>query len=244
VADDEHEPATRAEDPPETTETGDFEAFVDAEPGALSDAELVDRLLVAQRMRARLDATVVALTDCFDARIVWAADGARNAPGWVTARVGVSYSQAKTDLALARDLRGHDPIRVAHAAGRLTRDQVRALLGAREPGLEEAFDLCEEILVAEVAGATLGAGRRFLARWAQQVRERFGIGEPDGPEPNGGGGRSRARLSPVGDRWAGELNLCAEDGEKIATALAHQIDALWHDGVFTADDGLATRPTT
>ncbi|HXH56757.1 HNH endonuclease signature motif containing protein [Iamia sp.] len=224
--------------PSATTEPGDLAAFVETDLDSCTDAELIDRLLDAQRMRARLDACVVALTDRFDARTVWAADGAHNAPGWVAARVGVSYGQAKTDLALARDLRSHPQITAAHRAGRLTQAQVRALLTARSGGLEDAFDLCEEVLVSEVATATLAAGRRFLARWTQEVRERFAIAEPDGPEPDGGGVRSRAWLSPVGDRWAGQLDLCAENGEKVANAIDAQINALWTTGVFRTDDGL------
>ncbi|MGI8938252.1 MAG: DUF222 domain-containing protein, partial [Iamia sp.] len=116
---------------PETSEQGDPVAFLDDDLGSCTDGELVQRLLAAQRMRARLDAAVVAVTDRFDARTVWAGDGARNAPTWVAARVGIAYAEAKTDLHLARDLRRHPRITDAHRAGRLTRDQVRALLKAR-----------------------------------------------------------------------------------------------------------------
>lgn len=203
--------------PSATTEPGDLAAFVETDLDSCTDAELIDRLLDAQRMRARLDACVVALTDRFDARTVWAADGARNAPGWVTARVGVSYGQAKADLALARDLRRHPQITAAHRAGRLTQAQVRALLTARGGGLEDAFDLCEEVLVAEVATATLAAGRRFLARWAQEIRERFAIAEPDGPEPDGGGGPVPGLALPGGrpvDRAARPLRRGRREGRQ------------------------------
>ncbi len=223
--------------PSETTEPGDLYRFVEVDLPRCTDGELVDRLLQAQRMRARLDAAVVAITGVFDARLVWAGDGARSTPAWVTARVGASYGAARGDLQLARDLRDHPHLTRAARQGRLTRDQTRALLGVRTAGLEEVFDACEEILIDEIATATLAAGRRFLARWAQEVRERFGIGEPDGPEPDGGD-RSRAHLSPVGDRWAGELDLTAEDGEKVANAIDNQIDALWNQGVFTTSDDL------
>ncbi len=94
------------------------------------------------------------------------------------------------------------------------------------------------MLVDEVASSTLAAGRRFLARWARDVRERLAIAEPDGTAPDGGHGPSRAHLSPVGDRWAGDLDLTAVDGELIATAIATHIDDLWRTGVFTRDDGL------
>ncbi len=223
---------------PETSEGVDPVAFLDADLGSCTDGELVERLLAAQRMRARLDAAVVAVTGQFDARTVWAGDGARNTPGWVSARVGIAYGEAKTDLHLARDLRRHPRVTDAHRAGRLTRDQVRALLKARQPGLEEVFDAFEQNLVDEVARCTLAAGRRYLARWVQGVRDLLGIPAPDGTEPEGGHGRSRARLSPVGDRWAGDLDLTGIDGEIVANAIDDQISALWNDGVFTRNDGL------
>ena len=123
-------------------------------------------------------------------------------------------------------------------AGRLTRDQVRLLLKVRSRDLEEAFDACEAILVGEVATCTLNAGRRFLARWVTEVRDRFGIPEPDGPDPSARGGRSRASVSPVGERWKGDLDLTGEDGEKVANAIDAQIDAFWQQGVFKDGDGL------
>ncbi len=223
---------------PETTEPVDFEAFVAADVGSLTDGELVESLLVAQRMRARLDAAAIALVDRFDARTVWAADGDRSAAGWISARAGIAFGQAKSEARIARDLRRHDHITAAARAGRLTTAQVKALLGARRPGLEEAFDLCEELLVDGMTSFTLAAGHRFLARWAQSTRERLGINEPDGTEPEGGEGRSTVRLSPVGDRWAGDMDLSAEDGETVANAVAAQLDAMWRANVFTTDDGL------
>ena len=45
-------------------------------------------------------------------------------------------------------------------------------------------------------------------------------------------------MSPVGERWKGDLDLTAEDGEKVANAIDAQIDAFWHQGVFKAGDGL------
>ena len=151
--------------PSETSEAGDFEAFVAVDASRLTDGELVERMLLVNRMRARLDAAAVAVTDRFDAGLIGAADGARTTAAWVTQRVGVSYGAARGDVDLARALRDRHHIRTAHAAGRLTRDQVKALLRVRSTGLEEAFDACEAILVDEVATCTLNAGRRFLARW-------------------------------------------------------------------------------
>lgn len=224
--------------PVPTTEGDDFEAFVSVDAATLTDAELTERFLAAQTMRARLDAATVSLLDCFDARTVWAADGARNAAGWVTARAGISHGQARAETVMARELRGHPHIAAAARTGLLTHAQVRALLKARRPGLEEVFDICEAVLVDEVAAATLAAGHRYLARWVQTTRERLGLNDPDGPEPNGGEGHSRAHLSPVGDRWAGDLDLSAEDGEILATAIDTEIDAMWRAKVFTADDEL------
>ncbi len=220
---------------------GSIDALLAVSLDDLTDDDLGEHLRALHHATAALDAARVHATDWFDARAVWSHDGARNAPGWVTARTGASYGTAKADQHLARDLRSMPVVADAFATGGLSRDQARALAKARVPELADAFAACEQILVAEMARLTVAAGVRFLRRWAAEVRERFGIGTPDGPEPGGSAGRSKVHLSGVLDgRWRLDGDLTGEDGEIIRNVLDAQIDAMWRDGVFTADDGLTT----
>lgn len=190
-------------------------------------------------MRARLDAVTVAITDRFDGRSVWAGDGARNTAGWVTARAATSYGRARGDVDLARELRTMPHVTAAFGIGRLTREQVQILVKSRQPGLEDAFRVCEQLLVDEIAESTLRGGSRYLRRWALTARERLGLNDPDGPEPTDGTGPSRVHLSQTFEgRWVGTLDLEGEDGEIIFNALDHQVEAMWRDGTFTSDDGL------
>ena len=123
-------------------------------------------------MRARLDAVTVAITDRFDGRSVWAGDGARNTAGWVTARAATSYGRARGDVDLARELRTMPHVTAAFGIGRLTREQVQILVKSRQPGLEDAFRVCEQLLVDEIASRPCGAAPAICAA---------------GPSPRGSG---------------------------------------------------------
>jgi hypothetical protein len=224
---------------------GDAARLLEVEVRGLSDEAVGDHLVDLHRLRALVDAAVVEATDVFDGRAAWARDGARNGPGWIAARTTASYGAGKGDVRLARDLRSMPATAAAFAEARIGREQARLLAGARTAGLEEAFAACEEVLVGEVARSTVAAGARFLRRWAAEVRERFGLAEPDGPEPDDGSDRSQAHLSCTFEgRWRLDATLDAESGEIIRNALDAQIDALWHAGTFHTADGLVPSERT
>jgi len=218
-----------------------IDALLGVDAGGLADAGLAERLVALHEASARLDAARVETMGLFDTRGVWALDAARNGPGWVTARTGASFGLARSDQALARDLREMPLVAAAFATGRLTRDQVRALTTARVPELADAFAACEQILVEEIARSSVAAGIRFLRRWAAEVRQRFGIDHPDGPTPDTPTERSRVHLSNTLDgHWRLDGDLTGEDGEILRNLIDAQVDQMWRDGVFTADDGLTS----
>ncbi|HYI60844.1 MAG TPA: DUF222 domain-containing protein [Acidimicrobiales bacterium] len=217
----------------------DFDALVALVPGASSEEELRQALVMVDRLRARLDGVAAGLVGSFDARCVWAADGARDAAGWVAARTDASRSSASAEVRVARAVRDMPAVEVAAVTGRLGREKVRALAWARQPGLEEAFALCEEQLVTEVTGTTVAGAWCYLRRWVADVRARLGVNELDGAAPTEGTGRSKVTLATGLDgRWFGSLDLEAEDGEILATAVDHQVQAMWDRGAFTAEDGM------
>lgn len=217
----------------------DLGGLLEVEAGALDDEGVAEHLVALHRLRVFVDAAVTATAGVFDARSVWARDGARNAPGWITARTNASYGAGKADVALARELRHMPVVAEAFAAGRLGREQVRLLAKARADGLEEMFATCEEVLVDEVVGCTVAGAARLLRRWAATVRERLGLADPDRPPPNETDHGSRVHLSSGFEgRWALDGSLDPEMGEVLANAIDHQVDAMWRDGVFQVDDGL------
>lgn len=223
----------------------DVDGLLEIDAGALDDDGVAAHLVALHRLRVFVDAAVTATAGVFDARAVWARDGARNAPGWITARTNAFYGAGKADVALARELRHMPVVAEAFAAGRLGREQVRLLAKARADGLEEIFATCEEVLVDEVVGCTVAGAARLLRRWAATVRKRLGLADPDQAPPAELDHGSRIHLScGFEGRWALDGSLDPETGEVLANAIDHQVDARWRDGVFHAEDGLvpAERP--
>jgi hypothetical protein len=213
-------------------------ALLGVDVRALTDDEVGAHLVALHHLRASVEAALVEATGVFDACAAWTHDGARSGPAWVAARCPSSHGAAKADVRLARDLRSMPATAAAFAAGHLGREQVRLLAQARADGLEEAFAACEEVLVDEVAGATVAAGARFLRRWQAEVRERFGLAGSDGPAP-AAATRSSVHLScSFEGRWVLDGSLDAEQGEIVANAVDAQVDALFTAGVFHGDDGL------
>lgn len=212
----------------------DISELLGVDPAALPSGAVGAHLVDLHRARAVLDARIAETAGVVDVRKEWAIDGARSGPAFVTARVGTSYGRAKGDQVIGRAVRDMPAVAAAFAAGRLSREQVDALVKARD-GLEEVFAAMEEALVDEVAGSTLAAGARFLRRWAAEVRERLGL-DDDGSEPPDTAG---VHLSSTLDgRWALRGDLDPEQGEIIANAVDAEVDAMWRSGRFSTDDGL------
>lgn len=216
-----------------------YDALVAAAPGALTEEELRQLLVQADAVRARLDAAVASLAGSLDARAAWAVDGARGPVQWLAARTATSTRTCRADVRVGRALRDMPLVEAAAREGRLSRDKVQALAWARQPDLEDAFAWCEEQLVREVEGPTAAGAWRYVRRWVQSMRELLERNEPDGPEPTEGEGPSKVTLAPGLDgRWFGSLDLGAEDGEIVATAVEQQLQAMFDAKVFHGDDGL------
>ncbi|QYG94137.1 DUF222 domain-containing protein [Iamia sp. SCSIO 61187] len=214
----------------------DASAVLGVVAGDLDDAALAERLTELHRLRNQLDAALAETSRVFDARAGWARDGARNGPTWVTARTGTSHGRAKGDIVHGRALCEMPVVAAAHAEGRLSREQVDALVRART-GLEPMFASVEAILADEVARTTLAGGQRFLRRWVAEVRDRLGLDDGDGSAPTDPSG---VHLSPTFEgRWRLDGNLTTEQGEILAGAIEGQVDDMFRTGTFTGDDGLS-----
>lgn len=202
----------------------------------LDDDGVGEHLTELHRLRNQIDAALAEASRVFDARAVWARDGARNGPSWVTARTGTGHGRAKGDIVLGRALSEMPVVSAAYDVGRLSREQVDALVRARA-GLEPMFASVEAILTDEVARTTLAGGQRFLRRWAAEVRDRLGLDGDDGTAPSDPSG---VHLSPGFEgRWRLDGNLTTEQGEVLAGAIEARVDDMFRTGGFTADDGLS-----
>lgn len=221
---------------PDESPAPSADALLGVAVGELDDPGVSDHLQDLYGLRDRLDARIAEAAGVFDKRAVWASDGARNGPGWVTARTAAPYGRAKGDQKIGRALRDMPVTAKAFLEGRLSREQVDALIKARR-GLEEPFDLVEQILVDEVARSTFAKGCRFLRRWARETRDRLGIDDDDGTPPDDGPGK--LHLSSTFDGvWRLDGTLTAEQGEVIANAIDAQIDSMFNSGQFHHDDGM------
>ena len=81
------------------------EALTGLCPGELPDASLSELLVELDATWNRLTAGRVALLGVWDARVVWAADGAQSGAGWVAARTEQARSAAAGEIGVARGLR-------------------------------------------------------------------------------------------------------------------------------------------
>ena len=74
-----------------------MDEWLDIDPAGLTDVAF-------ERLRARLDGAELATAAAWDARGVWASDGALSGAAWLRARTGMAGSTAREKLRLARQL--------------------------------------------------------------------------------------------------------------------------------------------
>jgi hypothetical protein len=121
--------------------------ILDVDPATLSGADLNGRLLAAHQARVRLDAAECRYLADWDARQVWAADGALSGAAWLRNRHGVASRPMRERLRVARRLRLMPLTAAAFEAGALAYEKVRLLANARTDATAEVFDRDEHVLV-------------------------------------------------------------------------------------------------
>src|SRR5438874_4424966 len=104
-----------------------FETLLADPPAVLDDAELRERLIEFERLRARLDAAEAATIAEFDTRNAFVADGALSTKRWLVHHTGVASDTAGGRVARAKKLRHLTLLADALAAGDVTVDHVRAM---------------------------------------------------------------------------------------------------------------------
>ncbi|MCU1455895.1 MAG: endonuclease [Acidimicrobiales bacterium] len=188
------------------------------DPVAASEGELSDALLEVQRLKGQLHAIEAKLTAAWDARMVWAADGALSGGAWLAHRGEASRAEAQAQVRTARRLTHMPHTTAALEAGEIGAAKSRLLASARRDELVERFDECEEMLVGHARELTVDQLARLVRHWVM-------VNERDGGASAETKGRDRAQVQlsrSFDDMWALRGILDPEQGEIIA----RQLDAV------------------
>ncbi|MFD7311306.1 DUF222 domain-containing protein [Promicromonospora sp. NPDC059942] len=113
---------------------------------------VADRLTVLspvlRRTVHRLDVLRVSWLPRIEAHGLWATDGSRTFPAWLSRREGVRFGTASRDVKAGRRLAAHLPATLAGAlAGRVGPEQLRAMIDKAPTSEVRAEALAEEVLV-------------------------------------------------------------------------------------------------
>jgi hypothetical protein len=221
------------------TDPVDATALLEAEPAGLSGVELSERLIALGQLRSRVEAALVATVDVWDARAVWAVDGATSGVAWIAYWCEHSTEAAGRLVELARRLRSMRATAAGFVAGALATAKVDLLVDvAVTEGLAEPFARDEADLVAAVTGLTVDEAARTIRTWASLV------------DPAAFASDVRRRWAQRGldlvqqsdGRWTGELQVDPEGGAMVVAALDRIVDDLVGAASGIASGLIATTP--
>jgi hypothetical protein len=201
----------------------------------LTDGELTDAVLAADRMRSRLEAVSARLVARWDARQVWAGDGARSGAAWLAARSELSRSAARSHVEMARDLRDCPVLAEAFDHGTIGAAKVRRALKVRT-GHEDLFAEHEAQLVELLTPLKVDEALATLTHWRSLADDtaKDDADPDDVPESANTVHLSRT----LEGRWDLHADLDPITGTRLANALDAHVDAEFRAGRFTKDDGL------
>jgi hypothetical protein len=134
---------------------------VDGSFDACATAELAETIGQLHALEAAVHRVLLAALASFDRRYGWEEDGATSAVAWLTGMLGVSWRTASDWLEVAKALEDLPATAAAYGEGRLSADQVRALVTFATP--ESEADL------AQAAAGWSAAHTAAIARRARPV---------------------------------------------------------------------------
>src|SRR5271163_5363910 len=105
-----------------------LDALVASDAANYGDCESMERL---NRLQSRFESFVTEATSAFEAGEEWAADGAKTAASWLSARCRVSRAAAKRRVRLGRTLRHLPEVTGAWREGAIGIDHAQAIASAR-----------------------------------------------------------------------------------------------------------------
>ncbi len=137
----------------------------DIEPSGLGDAALAELVVELQAQSDRLEALRLRALGEWDARAVWALDGACNGASWLAALGNVARAPMSGLLHDARRLRAMPVTAGALNDGSLAPAKARLLARAVNDRTREAFERDEQTLVDTIAGLTVDDAAQLIRYW-------------------------------------------------------------------------------
>ncbi len=140
----------------------------------LADGSLSALLCGLEEFRNVVDAVQADVAHRWDARTVWAGDGARSGAGWLASHTTASRPAAASMIRVGRALTSMPLVAAAFEAGEVGVAQVRLLVSARADA-PDVFARHEELLVDEARRLRVDELARVLEFWRSHAN-------PDGAE--------------------------------------------------------------
>jgi hypothetical protein len=199
----------------------DVAALWEVEPESLTDAELTAYVRELDAVRSRAEAAMARAVAVWDARKVWADDGATSATSWLAHRCGLSRSSAAVLVRTARRLRSMSLTRRANEGGELcfAKAVLLASAGHRSDKTLEVFARDEQLLVDHARGLTVDQTAQMLQHWLLRA-------DPDGGPDKGDGDRLHVS-STFGGATELDAHYDTDDGEVVRAAIEAEYERLW-----------------
>lgn len=146
--------------------------LVGVDPAVLADVDLVAFVVEFRQLADAAEACWVAAVGELDRRLLWRADGARSAVGWLRRECRVSRPFAVSAVSVARALDDLPATEEAFRAGNIGLDHVRAIAAAVSPGRVEAARQADPIFARAAGWMEPSQVARVVSSWTQ-------LAEPD-----------------------------------------------------------------
>ena len=189
------------------------------DPAALDDDALGALVVELGAEADRLEALRLEVLGEWDARAVWATDGACNGASWLAAQGNVARSQASGFLHDARRLRTMVDTTTALACGALAPAKARLLSRAVNERTRDAFARDEQMLIDTLAGLSVDEATQVVRFWAAGA-------DTDGPDPRDRDDNGVWLSQSLGGRWQMKTDLDLESGTILNNALAARVERI------------------
>ncbi len=146
-----------------------LDSLLAVDPNELTDAELHEFVTTMQRQRHRMAAAAAAAISAWDARMVWADNGAGSAAVRLANETSSSPSSAGVEVKRARRLRTMPHVGEALAAGELSPDHVDLLAKANQPWRNAVFADHEASLVEQCKVLRFRDARKMVDYWCARA---------------------------------------------------------------------------
>jgi uncharacterized protein DUF222 len=195
----------------------------------LNDAALTERLQSLDRLADRVEAARLAALGEWDARAVWALDGAYGAAGWMAAREPMGRAQAGGLVRTATKLRSMPATSSALAAETVSTAKARVLSQAVNPRTREAFARDEAMLLEQAKTLTVDETAWLVRHWLAQA-------DPDGAGPRDKTADNAHLSQTIGGRWRLDGDLSDDGGAILSDAINRVVEEMRHGRIGSLEE--------